>query len=102
MFDDYGSTDGCNVFKLMTNIRGISQYSLESIKEELRIFNQRVSHRVMMNVQDASETENDLIINTLGENSDDPEQKKEVDKLNKECKTYEAKIKDDGQRIEFL
>ena len=51
-FDLSGSADGCNNFALMMNLKNVTTYNLETIKERLRWFTEKVKKRVMANVED--------------------------------------------------
>ena len=46
VFDMAGSAEGADTFNLMMNLRQISQYNFEQLKERLRCFTERVRKRV--------------------------------------------------------
>ena len=55
VFDLSGSAQGANHFDLMLNLRSISQYNFEQIKERLRCFTERVRKRLIANTVDEGE-----------------------------------------------
>lgn len=55
VFDLAGSADGADHFALMMNLRSISQYNFEQIKERLRCFTERIRKRLVTNTIDESE-----------------------------------------------
>lgn len=52
VFDYEDSAEGCNPFTLMMNLRNISKYNFEQIKETLSKYQEMVSHRVLAKVFD--------------------------------------------------
>ena len=71
-FDMSGSADGCDNFNLMMNLKNVSTYNLEQIKERLRQFTERVKKRIQDNIEDEGDKnkyffEEKLILNTANE-----------------------------------
>ena len=54
-FDLAGSAEGCNEFALVNNLRNISSYNFEMMKETLRVATERIKKRVLASVEPVEE-----------------------------------------------
>ena len=60
-FDSLGSSVGCDSINLAVNLRSISQFNFELLKEKLRVFTSSIEDRAKMHLQECTTVASDLV-----------------------------------------